>query len=76
MKIEVINTTVSFGSRTVSAITEVRTHRPAQRLLARSLTDSTIPLQIWDVTNHRLCVTGVHNKMKPSDPKPKAEAKL
>ncbi|KAI0660853.1 hypothetical protein C8Q70DRAFT_1044157 [Cubamyces menziesii] len=53
VKIEVINTTVSFGSRTVSAITE-----------------------IWDVTNHRLCVTGVHNKMKPSDPKPKAEAKL
>ncbi|KAI0638318.1 HotDog domain-containing protein [Trametes polyzona] len=45
-KIEIVNTTVSFGSRTVSAITE-----------------------IWDVTHGRLCVTGVHNKMKPSEPK-------
>ncbi|KAI9000884.1 HotDog domain-containing protein [Trametes punicea] len=52
--IEIINTTVSFGSRTVSATTE-----------------------IWDITNNRLCVTGVHNKMKPSDRKSKAEkAKL
>ncbi|KAL1944291.1 hypothetical protein VTO73DRAFT_3476 [Trametes versicolor] len=51
-KIELVNTTVSFGSRTVSAITE-----------------------IWDITNNRLCVTGVHNKMKPSDPKP-PQAKL
>ncbi|KAI0375776.1 hypothetical protein BV20DRAFT_959825 [Pilatotrama ljubarskyi] len=49
-KIEIVNTTVSFGSRTVSAITE-----------------------IWDVTNHRLCVTGVHNKMKPSEPKEQAK---
>ncbi|KAH9850720.1 hypothetical protein C2E23DRAFT_297170 [Lenzites betulinus] len=47
-KIEVVNTTLSFGSRTVSAITE-----------------------IWDVTNGRLCVSGVHNKMTPSAPKPK-----
>ncbi|KAI0650606.1 hypothetical protein C8Q79DRAFT_900928 [Trametes meyenii] len=51
-KIEVVNTTISFGARTVSAVTE-----------------------IWDVTNHRLCVSGVHNKMKPSDP-PKPKAKL
>ncbi|KAI0352970.1 hypothetical protein OH77DRAFT_648686 [Trametes cingulata] len=49
-KIQIVNTTVSFGSRTVSAITE-----------------------IWDVTNKRLCVTGVHNKMKPSEPKEKAK---
>ncbi|CDO68680.1 hypothetical protein BN946_scf184652.g7 [Trametes cinnabarina] len=48
VKIEIINTTLSFGSRTVSAITE-----------------------IWDVTNNRLCVTGTHNKMKPSEPKAK-----
>ncbi|KAI0832561.1 HotDog domain-containing protein [Trametes gibbosa] len=47
-KIEVVNRTVSFGSRTVSATTE-----------------------IWDLTNGRLCVTGVHNKMKPSEPKAK-----
>ncbi|KAI9056550.1 hypothetical protein FKP32DRAFT_1599286 [Trametes sanguinea] len=48
VKIEIINTTVSFGSRTVTAITE-----------------------IWDTTNNRLCVTGTHNKMKPSEPKTK-----
>ncbi|KAI0748773.1 HotDog domain-containing protein [Daedaleopsis nitida] len=45
-RIEIINTTVSFGARTVSAVTE-----------------------IWDVTNNRLCVTGVHNKMAPSQPR-------
>ncbi|KAI1786940.1 HotDog domain-containing protein [Ganoderma leucocontextum] len=46
VKIEMVNTTVSFGARTVSAVTE-----------------------IWDVTNGRLCMTGVHNKMAPSQPK-------
>ncbi|TBU35361.1 hypothetical protein BD311DRAFT_743851 [Dichomitus squalens] len=45
-KIEVVNTTVSFGARTVSAVTE-----------------------IWDITNRRLCMMGVHNKMAPSQPK-------
>ncbi|KAI0690923.1 hypothetical protein C8T65DRAFT_671053 [Cerioporus squamosus] len=44
-KLEIVNTTVAFGGRTVSAVTE-----------------------IWDVTNKRLCMTGVHNKMAPSKP--------
>ncbi|RPD56463.1 hypothetical protein L227DRAFT_578911 [Lentinus tigrinus ALCF2SS1-6] len=44
-KLEIVNTTIAFGGRTVSAITE-----------------------IWDVTNKRLCMTGVHNKMAPSKP--------
>ncbi|TFK91084.1 hypothetical protein K466DRAFT_596438 [Polyporus arcularius HHB13444] len=43
-KLEIVNTTVAFGGRTVSAATE-----------------------IWDVTNKRLCMTGVHNKMAPSN---------
>ncbi|KAI0747408.1 hypothetical protein C8Q74DRAFT_1320559 [Fomes fomentarius] len=45
-KLEIVNTTLSFGTRTVSAVTK-----------------------IWDVTNKRLCMTGVHNKMAPSKPK-------
>ncbi|KAI0775978.1 hypothetical protein BD413DRAFT_469582 [Trametes elegans] len=49
-QLEIVNTTLSFGSRTVSATTE-----------------------IWDVTHNRLCVSAVHNKMKPSDPKPQAK---
>jgi hypothetical protein len=28
-------------------------------------------LQIWDDTNKRLCVTGIHVKMEPSVPKSK-----
>ncbi|KAI0745861.1 HotDog domain-containing protein [Earliella scabrosa] len=41
--LEIVNTTVAYGARTVSAVTE-----------------------IWDVTNGRLCATGAHHKMVPS----------
>ncbi|KAI0820135.1 hypothetical protein BC628DRAFT_1331081 [Trametes gibbosa] len=45
MKLEIINKTLSFGSRTATTVTE-----------------------IWDATSHRLCVTGMHNLMKPTVP--------
>ena len=36
-----------------------------------------MPPQIWDVTHHRLCVSGTHNKMVPKLPTPTPEqAKL
>ncbi|KAI0708037.1 hypothetical protein C8Q76DRAFT_800316 [Earliella scabrosa] len=44
-KLEIVNTTVSLGARTASAVTD-----------------------IWDMTNKRLCMTGVHNQMAPSQP--------
>ncbi len=62
-KLEIVNTTVAFGGRTVSAVTEVRP-RLSRGLLSSTNSDS----QIWDVTNKRLCMTGVHNKMAPSKP--------
>ncbi|KAI0647640.1 hypothetical protein C8Q79DRAFT_1000496 [Trametes meyenii] len=50
--LNIVNTTTSFGARTVSARVE-----------------------IWDATHRRLCVSGVHNKMAPSEPT-RAAAKL
>ncbi|KAL7282508.1 hypothetical protein ACG7TL_003979 [Trametes sanguinea] len=71
VKIEIANTTVSFGSRTVTAITEVSTLSHCLIISSPQLTCFSSALQIWDTTNNRLCVTGTHNKMKPSEPKTK-----
>ncbi|EJF66366.1 hypothetical protein BD309DRAFT_871870 [Dichomitus squalens] len=45
-RLKIVNKTVAYGTRTVSARTE-----------------------IWDITNRRLVVSGIHNQMQPSPPK-------
>ena len=74
VKIEIVTATVSFGARTVSAVAEVSLPRSTLSIPLPAAPGLTASLhlcdkQIWDVTNGRLCMTGVHTKMAPSQPK-------
>ena len=80
-KLNIVSTTTSFGTRTVASRIEVsslfRVSRTTVSGPDASLLSGHLNFQIWDVTHHRLCASGVHNKMAPKLPTPTPEqAKL